>query len=212
MTGISRWNARRRRALIAAGLLLTVVVAALAAVARRPLDGSPILAIVQRAFTDSIGADVELARVRLDLLLSRGLVVEDCELRFESWTVSIPRAVVRPDLGALMDGEIRPSVGVDRFAVQIDAADGAEALLQLRELLEILGFPDASLRFSGGELLTRSGTPLLEEIAFELTEGMLGSRFAARAQQRGGGILDVQVSGRRSTGEVFVDATRITQK
>jgi hypothetical protein len=201
----ARSNAHRRRTLIAAGLLLAAGVVALAAVARCPLDGSPILAVVQRAFTDAIGAEVALERVRLDLLLSRGLVVENFEMRFESWTISVPRAVVRPDLGALMGGEIRPSVSADRFAVQTEAANGAEAFLRLRELLEILGFPDTSLRLSGGDLLTRNGTPLLENIAFDLADGASGSRFTARAQQRGGGGLDVRGSERRSTGELLVD-------
>ncbi len=137
--------------------------------------------------------------------LALGFVLRDVRVPLESWTLEIPRLVVRPRLAALLHGRLQLTASADGFALVAAGSNGAEVARRVPELLEAIGLPDAEVRLRAGELRAREGGVLFAPLHVALDVEGDDARLAVRARQRSGGRLDVRGAIRRG-GAIQVDA------
>jgi hypothetical protein len=179
-----------------------------AATITSPLSQAPLGAAarqrIEARLSRELGVRVAVAGVGLEALAA-GLVLRGVSIPLDSWTLEVPRLVVRPRLAALARGSLRLTASADGFTLVGEGANGAEVARHLPELLEALGLPDAEVRLRGGELRARQGRLLLAPLAVALDVEGDDARLAVRARQRSGGRLDVRGTIRRG-GTLQADA------
>lgn len=201
MSNGARLGARLRR------LVLLGLVACLAWVSGSfspPLVGAAARERIEARLARELGAPVSVESVRLEVLAA-GLVLRGLRIPLESWSLDVPRLVIRPRLAPLLRGRLQLAASADGFALVGAGADGAALARRLPELLEALGLPDAEVRLRGGELRAQDGGVLLAPLAVSLDVEGDAARLAARARQRSGGRVDLHGTIRRG-GAIRVNA------
>jgi hypothetical protein len=189
---------------VALGLAVALVFArgGLEPVARPVLES-----LVLRWFGD--GDLVQLGSLRFDPIFARGFVVEDVTLSVDPLTLHVPALFVRPNLHALLQGRLEPTLASRRFEVVLDAHDGPSALIAFYHFLEKVVWPGTSLALRGGEVFTTTGTRLLEHVELDLGDTPEQPALSVRARQLGKGRIDahglLEVASGRTQFDVYVD-------
>ena len=152
-------------------------------VARVPLEDAAPIDALRAQLAGRLEAAVRIGSVRLDPLAAGGVVVEDLELDGGGWRLSLPRAVWRPELGALLGGEARSLLRASSFTLTLTEDVRDFSLDRL---------PDLEARLAGGRVVLPGGTALLEDLRVDLRGPAPRLRFELRGRQAGGGRLDLR--------------------
>ena len=174
-------------------------------VAQFDLRRHPSFAAVEADLREAIGLQMSMGPVHLDLIAARGAVIQDLEISLGSFRLRVPRAVVRPAWRSWQAGEFMPAIYAERFEVWVDAEDSAEAVLCLKELLELAHFPEAELRLHDGSVRIRDGSSVMHGVSFTLDGIREEPSLSARARTSRGGRVDVRGE-RKRDGVLYVHA------